>query len=73
MFLSEARTLLSGLVTIVLTMLLYLPATPVESDPLIRGMTLGLFALFWGGFVVLPVALLGGVLGAFLGRSSQWE
>lgn len=70
-FLSETRTVLSGLVTLVLTMFLYLPATPVESDPLIRGVTLGLFALVWGGLVVLPVALLGGVLGALLGRSSR--
>jgi hypothetical protein len=67
-FFSEARTVLSGLVTLVLTMFLYLPATPVESDPLIRNITLGLFAVFWGGLVVLPVALLGGVLGALLGR-----
>jgi hypothetical protein len=70
-FLSEVRTILSGLVTLVLTMFLYLPATPVESDPLIHKVTLGLFALVWGGFVVLPVALLGGVLGALVGRSSR--
>jgi Na+/proline symporter len=70
-FLSEIRALLSGLVATVLTMFLYLPATPIESDPLIRNITLGLFAVFWGGFVVLPVALLGGVLGALVGRSSR--
>jgi hypothetical protein len=70
-FVSEVRTVLSGLVTLVLTLFLYLPATPIESDPLIRGLTLGLFALLWGGLVVLPVALLGGVLGALLGRSRR--
>jgi hypothetical protein len=70
-FLSEVRALLSGLVTAVLALFLYLPSTPVEADPLVRTVTLGLFALFWGGFIVLPVALLGGVLGALLGRPAR--
>jgi uncharacterized protein YacL len=65
-FLTTARSVLSNIVLILLALVMYLPQTPVESDPLIRMLTLGLFSCAWGVFVVLPAAILGGFLGKFL-------
>jgi hypothetical protein len=65
-FLTTARSVLSAIVTFLLVLVMYLPQTPIESDPLIRTLTLGLFICVWGLFVVLPAAILGGFLGKFL-------
>lgn len=61
-FLLEVRTMLSSMVAIVLVLVMYLPQTPIETDPLIRMLTLGIFILGWGVFVVLPAAIIGGIL-----------
>jgi hypothetical protein len=66
-FLLQVRNVLSAMVAFVLVFLMYLPQTPIETDPLIRLLTLGIFSLLWGLFVVLPMSILGGILGRLLG------
>jgi hypothetical protein len=66
-FLTKARSVLSSIVTFFLVLVMYLPQTPIENDPLIRTLTLGIFICVWGLFVVLPAAILGGILSKFLG------